>query len=431
MKQGKKTWLLLSVMLISALLLSACGGSATTGGEATGGLDCMGASEGDEVTVAYQFAAEEEESFAAAIGPVLDACGIVLVPESTRDQALIDTRVNAGDPYDMVVWPNVGPVASYGDALVSIDDAGGDSSNYSAAWTHNAGGNWMAVAVKADPKSIVWYSPVAFDAAGYDVPSSFADFQALADQMVSDGVVPFSMGFESGDATGWTASDFIQDILLATEGPDYVSGIIDGSVAYDDSGVANAYEIYSNWATDGDYAVGGSDGSLSTGFLDAIIKPFADPPEAMMVKQSGFAGGIVAEQFPELEYGTDFAFFPFPGAQAVQGGSDWLMVFNASPAVQAIVAYITSADGGANWASTGFGLSPNGGSEGNYADATNADLAATLTNASAATGDLGDSIQPTFPTAEWTAIVDIISGASDIGTALAAAAAAQADDLGN
>ena len=178
--------------------------------------------------------------------------------------------------------------------------------------------------------------------------------------------------------------------------------------------------------------MGGSDGSLSTSFLDAILKPFADPPEAMMVKQSGFAGGVVLENFPELEYGTDYAFFGFPGAQAVQGGSDWLMVFNASPAVQAIVAFITSAEGGAHWASTGFGLSPNGGSEGSYADATSADLAATLANASAAVPDMGDSIQPSFGgSAEWAAIVDVVSGASDIGTALATAAEAQASDLGN
>ena len=45
-----------------------------------------------------------------------------------------------------------------------------------------------------------------------------------------------------------------------------------------------------------------------------------------MVKQSGFAGGVVAEQFPELEYGTDYDFFAFPGAQGMQGGADWLHV---------------------------------------------------------------------------------------------------------
>jgi alpha-glucoside transport system substrate-binding protein len=48
------------------------------------------------------------------------------------------------------------------------------------------------------------------------------------------------------------------------------------------------------------YTVGGAQGTLSTPFLEAIYKPFSDPPEAMMVKQSGFAGGEVAKQFPDL-----------------------------------------------------------------------------------------------------------------------------------
>ncbi len=79
----------------------------------------------------------------------------------------------------------------------------------------------------------------------------------------------------------------------------------------------------------------------------------------------------------------------------------------------------------------GFGLSPNNGSTGHYMDPTNADLAAVLANATAATPDLGDSIQPTFPTAEWKAIVDVVSGASSIQDALANAAAAQhADQMG-
>jgi alpha-glucoside transport system substrate-binding protein len=65
--------------------------------------------------------------------------------------------------------------------------------------------------------------------------------------------------------------------------------------------VKEAYEIYGKWAKDPKYTVGGAQGTVSIGFLDAIYKVFSDPPEAMMVKQSGFAGGAVAEQFPDLD----------------------------------------------------------------------------------------------------------------------------------
>lgn len=441
---------LLIVSLILVVALVACGGDEPEANEAeepapatstplpevpeepeAAMYDCHGAAAGDEVSVLYQWSGAEEESFAAILAPLLDACGITLAPESSRDQALVDTRVQAGTPWDMVIWPTTGPAVQYGDTMDGLDAAGADASNYDSYWADlgTIGGSWLAVPVKADIKSIIWYSPVTFEAFGYEVPATFEDLDALVEQMVADGNVPWSMGFGSGDATGWTGSDFIQDILLVTSGPDYVLGIIDGSIPYDDAGVAEAYEIYANWASDAMYTVGGVDGTLNTGFLDAIYKPFADPPEAMMVKQSGFAGGAVTEQFPELSYGADFDFFGFPGAQGLQGGADWMMVFNATPAVQAVVDYLTSEAGGAAWAAQGFALSPNKGAAGNYADIQLAKSAEILATASGFTPDIGDSIPGGFGSAEWAAIIEVVSG-GDIADALAEAAAVQAEALG-
>jgi alpha-glucoside transport system substrate-binding protein len=67
-------------------------------------------------------------------------------------------------------------------------------------------------------------------------------------------------------------------------------GLIDGSVPYNDDGVSQAWETYGQWAKDPQYAVGGAQGTVSTSFQDAIFLVFQDPPQAMMVKQSGFAG---------------------------------------------------------------------------------------------------------------------------------------------
>jgi len=261
------------------------------------------------------------------------------------------------------------------------------------------------------------------------VPTTFAELDALVEQMVADGNVPWSMGMESGAATGWTGSDFIQDLLLVQQGPEFVMGLIDGSVSYDDAGVVAAYETYFKWASDETYTVGGATGTVSTSFLDAIYKAFSDPPEAMMVKQSGFAGGEVAKFYPDLEYGIDYDFFAFPGAQGMQGGADFLMAFGDSPATQAMVAFLTSEAGATAWAEAGFDLSPNKMAAGKYTDAALAKKGDALANAAGFTPDLGDTIPAPFGEAEWRAIVEIVQGA-DIATALAAAAAAQAEGLG-
>ncbi len=391
---------------------------------------CMGAQPGDELTVMYQWSGAEEEKINAIFKPLVDACGIKIVAESTRDAAVLDTRVQSSPP-DILFWPTTAPLTLYTDKLVPLDTLGANADNYASFWVDlgTVDGKWLAVPVKADIKSIIWYSPVQFDAFGYAVPTTFEELNALVEQMVADGNVPWSMGFESGAATGWTGSDFIQDILLAQQGPEYVMGIISGEIPYNDEGVVAAYEIYARWATDPKYTVGGAEGTLNTGFLDAIYKVFSDPPEAMMVKQSGFAGGEIVKQYPDLEYGTDFDFFAFPGAKGMQGGADFLMAFSDKPAARAMVAYLTSEEGATTWAQVGFDLSPNKLAEGKYTDPQLAKKAEALAGAAGFTPDLGDTIPAPFGEAEWKAIIDVVQG-KDIATALEAAAAAQAEALG-
>jgi alpha-glucoside transport system substrate-binding protein len=236
------------------------------------------------------------------------------------------------------------------------------------------------------------------------------------------------MGMESGDATGWTGSDFIQDILLVQQGPQYVLDLISGKVAYNDAGVLKAYETYKKWASDPAYTVGGAQGTLSTAFLDAIYKPFMDPPQAMMVKQSGFAGGEILKKFPDLKYGTDYDFFAVPGAKGLQGGADWMMAFTDTPAVKALVAYISSTEGGANWAKASFDLSPNKGAAGNYTDPALIKKGAALAATQGFTPDLGDTIPGGFGKAEWTALINVVNG-KPIQAELDAVAKAQAESL--
>jgi alpha-glucoside transport system substrate-binding protein len=389
----------------------------------------MGAASGDEVTLMYQWSGQEEENFNKILQPLVDACGIVLKPESTRDQGLLDTRVQAGTPPDIVFW-NVTTLAQYSDQLKTVTDLGVDGDNYADFWkaTGTVDDKWLGLPVKADIKTIIWYNPANFEAGSYTTPATWDELDALVEKMVADGKVPWSMGLESGDATGWTGSDFIQDILLVTKGPDYVLGIIDGSVPYNDAGVKEAYEIYGKWAADPKYTVGGAEGTLSTGFAAAIFKPFADPPEAMMVKQSGFAGGEVAKQFPDLKYGTDYDFFGVPGAQGVQGGADFMMAFSDKAAVKAIFAFLGSDAGGEQWAKVGFDLTPNSAGTTAYTDAALLKKGEILANAKGFTPDIGDSIPGGFGSAEWKAIVDFLNG-GDLDTALSDAAAVQAEAL--
>jgi len=463
MNRKSMVWSLTSLFTLVAILLSACGSAATatqapatqapatqppaateapatqapagteapaTQAPATGGIDCMGAQQGDEISMLYQWSGTEEDNLNKILAPLVEACGIVLKPESSRDQALLDTRVKAGTPPDIAFY-NIAQLVQYQDKLKDMNDLGINADNYLDSWKQigTVNGKWVGLPVKTDTKTIIWYSPANFQSAGYEVPKTWDDLNALVEKMVADGKVPWSMGFESGDATGWTGTDWIQDILLVTKGPDYVNGIMDGSIPYNDAAVKEAYQTYGKWATDPKYTVGGAQGTVSTAFLDAIYKPFADPPEAMMVKQSGFAAGAIAAQFPDLKYGTDYAFFMMPGAQGIQIGADWMMAFSDKPAVKALVAYLSSDAGGKKWAEVGFDLTPNKAGTDSYTDPAAKDKAKLLGDAAAVLADLGDKIPGGFGSAEFKAISDYING-GDLDKDLSDVAAAQAQALG-
>lgn len=447
-----KYWKITAVLMLAVLALAACGGKATeaptqvattaptevvaTTEPTTAPTEaptspemCQGAQPGDEVTLLYQWSGQEEERWNQIVKPLVDACGIVLKPESTRDQALLDTRVQAGTPPDVAFW-NVTQLQQYKDKLIDMETLGASKDAYIPGSVDPGviDGKWIGLPVKSDIKTIIWYSPANFEAFGYTVPTTWDDLDALVEKMVADGNVPWSMGLESGDATGWTGSDFIQDILLVKQGPQYVMGIIDGSVPYNDAGVKEAYEIYGKWAMDPKYTVGGAQGTLSTNFNDAILKVFSDPPEAFMVKQSGFAAGTITTQYPNDVFGTDYDFFVIPGAKGLQGGSDWLMAFSDKPAVKALVSYLSSPDGGKAWAQASFDLSPNKAAEGNYTDTALIKKAEAFYSAEGFTPDIGDTIPGGFGAAEWKAIVDYLNG-GDLDAALKSAADVQAEAL--
>jgi len=443
----KRFWLITSVVVILALALAACQTAAATEAAAmeeapaqeeaapveeaamAEGIDCTGVTAGDTITMLYQWSGAEEERLNEILQPFVDACGVVVAPESTRDQALLDTKVQAGTPPDVAFW-NIAQLVQYQDVLKSMDDLGAHSENYVDFFREpgTINGKWLGLPVKADIKTIIWYSPAVFAAKGYTVPTTWDELDALVEQMVANGDVPWSMGFESGDSTGWSGTDFIQDIMLVQQGPTYVNDIISGAVSYNDAGVKEAYETYGKWATDPIYTIDGAQGTLSTDFNDAIYRVFADPAEAMMVKQSGFAGGNIVTQYPDLVYGTDFDYFEVPGVQGLQGGADWMMAFSDSPAVKALVAYLSSTEGGANWAKASFSLSPNKGATGNYVEPDLLKSGDILANAKAYTFDIGDSIPGGFGASEFKGVVDYVNG-GDLDTILNDLAAVQAEAL--
>ena len=81
-------------------------------------------------------------------------------------------------------------------------------------------GSVYGIPYQAAFKSIIWYPNAAFEEAGYEIPETWDDLVALTDEIRATGVTPWCVSMEHGDATGWVATDWIEDILLRTAPPE-------------------------------------------------------------------------------------------------------------------------------------------------------------------------------------------------------------------
>ena len=105
-----------------------------------------------------------------------------------------------------------------------------------------------------------------------------------------------------------------------------------------------------------------------------------------------------------------------------------MMAFTDTPAVKALVAYLSSLDGGANWAKASFDLSPNMGAAGNYVEPSLVKKGEALANTQGFTPDIGDTIPGGFGSAEFKGISDFVNG-GDLDSILSSLATVQSEAL--
>jgi alpha-glucoside transport system substrate-binding protein len=310
----------LAPLFALALIMAACsddGGDEGGGGE-TGGE--TGAGQGENTgTVNVLNAMEPEEATAvqAVIDEnLVDADYTVEVEASADFEEQVQIRAEGGT-LDVILLPQPGAVVDHAasGAAVSLEDMGFDMATLEATFGEyflslgEYQGEHYGLPTNINLKSMVWYPKAAFDAAGYTVPTTFDELIALSDQIVADGSTPWCVGFESGGATGWPATDWMEDIMLRTAGPDVYDQWVTHEIPFNDPAVATAAETFGQvMFTDG-YVLGGADQTPAIAFGDAPGPMFQDPPGCWLHRQASFINAF----FPEgTEAGVDYDWFPFP-----------------------------------------------------------------------------------------------------------------------
>jgi alpha-glucoside transport system substrate-binding protein len=216
---------------------------------------------------------------------------------------------------------------------------------------------------KVDVKSLVWYNPEQFEEAGYSIPTTMEELIALSDQIVADGGTPWCIGLGSGGATGWPATDWVEDMMLRTQSPDVYDAWVANEVKFDDPRVIAAIEAYGMFARN-DAWTGGAAAVATTDFRDSPTGLFSVPPACYMHRQASF----IPSFFPEGSvYGDDYNFFYFPAfaeqdlGAPVLGAGTLFAITNDSPAARGLIEFLQTPIAHEVWmAQSGF-LTPHSG----------------------------------------------------------------------
>ncbi len=333
---------------------------------------------GQTVTVFGPWLAPEQNTFREILSHFEEATGArVQYSGSDSFEQQIRVDLQAGSPPNIAIFPQPGLASNLAqDGLLHpLGDQVREQvmNDYAAAqsWIdlgtyEDANGNedFFGVFYRVDLKSLVWYSPDNFMDYGYEVPETMEELIALSDQMVADGETPWCIGIGSGAATGWPATDWIEDIMLRLHEPEVYDGWVDNSIPFNDPRVVEAIELFSDFAKNPDYVRGGVDAVATTDFRDSADGLFSIPPGCFMHRQASFIPAF----FPEdMEAGSDYDFFYFPAfaekdlGSPVMGAGTVATMTRESAATRAVLDYLTTPLAHELWMAEGGFLTPHAG----------------------------------------------------------------------
>jgi len=416
----------------AVLLVAACvAGLAFAGGssESTSSGTMQSGKIGGSVSVLAVWGGSELDIFNNMIKPFEDRTGITVNYTGTRDvNAVLTTRLQAGNPPDTAGLPGPGQMAQYAREGKLVDlskvlDVNRMKQQYAQSWMDlgTVDGKMVGIFLKASLKGLIWYVPSALKAEGITIPpKSWDELMADSKRLADAGKTPWTVGLESGAASGWPGTDWIEDFVLRTAGPDKYKQWYEGKLKWTSPEITKAFEMFGQIVNDPKMSYGGKQFELATNFADTFTPMFTSPPGAFFMHQATFMQGMIQTQYPDKKPVTDFDFFGFPQidpkyAKAVEAAGDMFGMFNDTPQAAAFTDYLTTAEAQSYWVKGGSGLSPNRNVDLSvYPDPLSKRAAEVLTQADIVVFDGSDMMPSAMNDAFFSAIMSYVQKPSDL-----------------
>jgi len=382
-----RSTLIAAASLGALVAMSACSsGAATTSAAPAGGgtntsAECAafasyGDLKGKTITVYTSIASDAEaKPHIDSYKPFEKCTGATVKYEGSREfETQLPVRIKAGSAPDIAYIPQPGLLATLvknnPGKVIEVGAAASKNLDelYNKAWRSygTVDGKLYAIPVGANAKSFVWYSPTKFKEKGYTVPKTWDELIALSDKIAADNPTakPWCAGFESGSATGWPGTDWVEDMMLRTGTPEDYDAWVKHTIAFNDPKVIAAFDMAGSILKNDKYVNGGLGDVKSiatTPFTDAGF-PILEG-KCFLHRQASFyqANWATAKKDVKVAEDGDIWAFYLPGKTAdvmpLLGGGEFAAAFNDRPEVKAFQAYLTSPE----WSNAKAKATPNGG----------------------------------------------------------------------
>lgn len=414
-----------------AVTLAACGGDDgdNGGGDATS-PECAAYEqyEGDgDVSIFSPITDVEADRLQESWAEFEDCTGISILYEGTDQfEAQMRVRVPAGNAPDIALTPQPGLIADMvatGNAVPAPDSVRQlAEQNWAPSWAEftTVNGEYYGAPMGSNVKSFVWYSPAYFSENGFEVPQSWEELLALSEEIAATGIKPWCAGIGSDAATGWPATDWVEDMMLRLHGEDVYQQWIAHEIPFNDPRVAEAFDAVGEILKNPDFVNGGLGDVASiatTSFEDGGLP--ITRGECAMHRQASFYAAQWGDDVTIAEDGDIYAFY-FPqvdpaGSRPVLGAAEFVVAFDDRPEVQAVQTYLASAEWATSRAALGGWASANSGVDLNtYQDPIQRLTAETLQDPEAVLSFDASDLMPAAvgQGAFWSEITEWITGQS-------------------
>src|SRR5438094_7184948 len=344
---------------LGVLLLIAC---------SSGGGNNQTASSTD-VTVWSAWGGNELKAYQDVLKPFESSTGIKVHLTTVRDANQLAINVDAGTSLpDIAPGPSVDKVKAWVEkgTLKSVETALGDkfgdyiANTYPALTTTSGssdnlyigivGGKHYELMVKTQVKGLFWYNKTAFTGTA---PKTFDELLAINPSQYGAQKL-FCAGFESGAASGWPASDQIDNIIMRQSGDQVYTKWIQGTQKFTSPEIKLGYQTFLKEVS-AQNVFAGSKTALSTNFAKAGDPLFKTPKGCLFLEQATFIANFFTQNFPNTKAGTDFDFFGHPSVNSqydgnVNGFYDNVAMYNSTPAAKQLMQYLATKDAQQIWA---------------------------------------------------------------------------------